>query len=174
MAKFEALVEQWSRPYAPYTWLNRVMSRNLTCMGWEVAKKQVTCFFCGKRGHIAKVCCSRPWEVKKESTTSPRHLKPIVCFLCNEIGHKSPQCPKKKKEMVKRVTILAHMIESLAENEVMTSVNGNFSPMTQDSGAEVSIVPEEFVDSSDYAGESLKFRGVQAKCEWIEAKVAFL
>ena len=83
---------------------------------------------------MAKECRSRPREVTKESTTSPRDVKPIVCFLCNEVGHTSPECPKKKKEKVKRVTILAHIIESLAENEVMASVNGNLLPMTWTQG----------------------------------------
>ena len=51
-------------------------------------------------------------------------------------------------------------MECLAENDVMASVDNHLVPMTLDSGAEVSIVPQEFVRLSDYTGEKLKFKGV--------------
>ena len=91
---------------------------------------------------------------------------------CKEVGHKSPQCPKKKRERVKRVKILASQVETLGENDVMASVNSNLMPMTLDSGAEMSIVPREFVRESEYMGETLKFMGVLINHEHSEAKVA--
>ena len=98
-------------------------------------------------------------------------MKPIVCFLCNEVGHKPPQCPNKKKEKIKKDKIFAHLIETLAKNDSMASVNNQLLPMTLDSGAEISIVPQEFVNPSDFTGESLKFKGVLAKHAWTEARV---
>ena len=73
---------------------------------------------------------------------------------------------------MKKVKIYAHLIEKLAENDVMASVNKHLLPMTLDSGAEISIVPQEFVEPSNFTGESLKFKGILVKGEWIEAKVA--
>ena len=54
----------------------------------------------------------------KGNAASSKDVKPIVCFLCNQVGHKSPQCPNKKKEKVKKVKIFAHLIETLAKNDV--------------------------------------------------------
>ena len=101
-----------------------------------------------------------------------KDVKPITCFVCREVGHKSPQFPTRNKEKVKKVKIDAHLIETLAENDVMASVNSHLVPMTLDSGAEISLVPKEFVNPDNYTGESLKFKGVDAAGEWIEAKVA--
>ena len=101
-------------------------------------------------------------------------MKPLVCFSCRELGHKSPQCPNKRKEKVKRIKILPELVECLAENNVMASVNNHLVPMTLDSGAEVTIVPQEFVKPSDCMEEKLKFNGVLAKHEWTEARVAMI
>ena len=76
----------------------------------------------------------------------------------------------RKKEKVKKEKIVAHMIETLAENDVMASVNDHRLPMTLDSGEEVSIVPQEFVKPSDFMGETLKWCLCQT---WVtEARVA--
>ena len=49
---------------------------------------------------------------------------------------------------MKKVKIYAHLIGKLAENDVMASVNKHLLPMYLDSGAEKSIVPQEFVEPS--------------------------
>ena len=54
----------------------------------------------------------------------------------------------------------------------MASVNKHLLPMTLDFSAEISIVPQEYVEPSHFTGESLKFKGTLVKGEWIEAKVA--
>ena len=123
--------------------------------GQSSVKKSVTCFFCEKLGHMAKECRSRPGEMPKGNAASSKDVKPIVCFLCNEVGHKSPQCPNKKKEKVKKVKIFAHLIETLSKNDVMASIHNHLLPITLDSGAEISIVPQEFVNPSDFTGESV-------------------
>ena len=177
-AEFEALVEQWSlsQPTTRPIYVSKsnygTKSHMYGIGGQSSVKKSVTCFFCGKLGHMAKECRSRPGEMPKGNAASSKDVKPIVCFLCNEVGHKSPQCPNKKKEKVKKVKIFAHLIETLAKNDVMASVNNHLLPMTLDSGAEISIVPQEFVNPSDFTGESLKFKGVLAKHAWTEARVA--
>ena len=99
-------------------------------------------------------------------------MKPIVCYSCNEVGHKAPQCLLRKKDKVKKVTISADQVETLDTNDVMASVNGQLVPITIDSGAKVSIVPEESVQELDFVGETLKFKSNLSKCEWTEAQVA--
>ena len=81
-------------------------------------KKPITCFHCGKQGHVSRECRSRlaaeksnvPYPVQKPvvqvempaQTQSPqtpvanRPLKrEVTCFTCHQKGHKSPQCPQK-------------------------------------------------------------------------------
>ena len=54
----------------------------------------------------------------------------------------------------------------------MARVNGHLVPTTIDSGAKISIVPNEFIKSDDFVGETLKFKGVLAGYEWTKAHVA--
>ena len=53
-------------------------------------------------------------------------------------------------------------METLDNMDVIGSVNGQLIPITIDSGAKVSIVPEEFVKESDLDGTKLKFKGILA------------
>ena len=127
--------------------------------GTSTTRKPITCFHCWKVRCMAKECRSRLAEVTKVTRTEQREsreVKLLVYFSCKEVDHKSPQCP----------------IECLAENDVMASVNSHLVPMALDSRAAVSIVPQKFVNSSNFTGEKLKFNGVFAKQEWTEARVA--
>ena len=69
------------------------------------AKKVITCFFCGKQGHVSGECRTRiasEGSHKVPPSTAPvaaavpsqADRKPVVCILCHQVGHKSPQCPK--------------------------------------------------------------------------------
>ena len=71
-----------------------------------------------------------------------------------------PSVPSRRKEKVKKVTISAGMIETLDDNDVVALVNGHLVPIAIDSGAKMSIVPQEFVEQSDFVGEILTFKGV--------------
>ena len=45
-------------------------------------------------------------------------------------------------------------VKPLKENEVLGTVEGHILPITFDSGAEISVVPEECVRESQYTGET--------------------
>ena len=125
-------------------------------------------FPCGKLGHLSRECRSRiasekqptPQVQTSEVTTTPRgdttgrsDRKPIICFNCQQKGHKSPQCPHKTNK-VKRIQIPRHKIVQLKSNKLLGSIRGHSIPITCDSGADMTVVPEECVGDSDFTGDT--------------------
>ena len=109
--------------------------------------KPVTCYTCGKVGHMSKDCRSNSLDIDKQvsTITNPTDFKPIVCFSCRDVCHKSPQCPKRKKDRVKRVLTQEHKIGRSAKNDIMATFGRKRMPMTLDSGAQISVVSIELV-----------------------------
>ena len=138
-----------------------------------LGKKPISCYFCGKWGHISKDCRSRlsgdkpstsQQSVKLEPsgnepypqpsvTTTPGRMgkKEFTCFLCHQKGHKSPQCPQKQNH-VRRVQIPSSKIVALRDNELFGSIGNHCMPITCDSGADITVVPEECVESEQFTG----------------------
>ena len=137
-------------------------------------KKPIACYFCGKGGHISRDCRSRiagdkpstsQLSVKQEpgvseshqpsATNTPSRLvrKEITCFTCQQKGHKSPQCPQRNTQ-VKRIQIPSEKVRSLRDNELFGSVGAHRLPVTCDSGADISVVPEECVDREQFIGDT--------------------
>ena len=117
MQSFLRIIEEWERsqtegtpPFKKAT----LTSPNMTTRPGQSSqtgyKKNISCFFCGKLGHVSCDCRSR-LASDKQATPAPSHgatlgvppatprteRKPIVCFNCHQAGHKSPQCPKSCK-----------------------------------------------------------------------------
>ena len=72
------------------------------------------------------------------------------------------ECPTRKNgkacKTVKRVQTERKPTYILKENEMMAKIGDFFFPMTIDSGAEVTLVPKEFVDPMDLNGINRKVR----------------
>ena len=130
-------------------------------------KKSVNCYHCGKAGHMSRDCRTRIANEKQVTPSQPREQvptttpsvpnrtekKPVVCFTCHMKGHKSPQCPQ-KVTTVKRIQIPVDRVVPLKHNEVLGSIAGHRLPITCDSGADITVVPEECVDSDQFTGET--------------------
>jgi len=123
---FEALAEQWVKSqtykhsmfkqsgnnYKQYNQASEASrgTYNNGSAQWGGYRKPMSCFNCGKVGHMARDCRSGSVETTKQSSTPAMtgEGKLIVCFLCKEVGHRSPQYPK-KEDKIKRVMIKGMM-----------------------------------------------------------------
>ena len=142
-------------------------------------RKQGDCFFCGKPGHFAAECRSRlagdKTSLPRQDTSVPAHqpqttsdlpkptrgssrpLAETTCFNCHQKGHISPNCPTKRMK-VKKVRVDQGKIEILKENEVFGAVGPHRMPITLDTGAEITVVPEEAVQPQQFSGKSRTLR----------------
>ena len=127
-------------------------------------RSSLTCFTCGKIGHKAIDC----WQ-EKGGASAPREgaagQKPkIVCFTCGVEGHKSPQCPMNirteegdgKRARPRPINRIWIKPSGCAQLEGV--VNGHEAQVVLDSGADISVVPENLVHPSQLDGRSMAVR----------------
>ena len=150
--------------------------------GSRQAKKPGTCFHCGKPGHYSRESRTRLAEDKSSQSpcipaikpepvtpTTPTHStdrplivprREITCFYCQKKGHKSPQCPLRQ---VKCVQVATQQPMVLKDNELMGLIGEHVLPVTCDSGADITIVPEECVQESEYTGDTCEVASFNRK-----------
>ena len=119
------------------------------------------CFSCGRLGHRASECRSRPFTGSYPSplsTTAPttgNEGSPWTCYTCGKRGHKSPACPQRvvgnrpppnmtpETAPVKQLTVRPKT--SISENVVRGKVGSMELDFVLDTGASVSVVPSSCV-----------------------------
>ena len=167
--KYIMKMEEWERshPDAKYRFKLDIPSFNKEHNTQLERKKGITCFHCSKAGHVSSECHTRLASEKQPTpslfhgvTAAPTNMttradrKPVMCFTCHQQGHKSPQCPKKVTTTIKQIQIPINHVKPFKDNEVIGMVDGHMLPITVDSGAEISMVPEKCVKESQFTGET--------------------
>ena len=184
-------VEEWQSTQAPGTkWSKKTETQSNTFARQTnrttMSRKPGSCFHCGKQGHYSKECRTRLAEERNQQQQTPnpqvptvktepsepahtaRVKKDITCFNCRQKGHKSPQCPLRVTQ-VKKINIPANKVVPLKKNEVFGAIGNHRLPITCDTGADVTVVPEECVSPNQLTGETCElaaFNKTKSEGKW--------
>ena len=102
-----------------------------------------------------------PTKIVKQVVSQPdRGRWEITCFNCQNKGHKSPQCPLRQ---VKYVQVGSVEPKVLKDNEMMGNIGQHVLPVTCNSGADITIVPEECVEQAEFTGETCEVASFNRK-----------
>ena len=132
-----------------------------------------SCFKCGKTGHKAADCWQKSSGAssgvsKPSSSGGSVSSRTIVCYTCGVEGHKSTQCTKGKQEKVSPKDGQAKPVRRLWHREARDSVvkgvvNGIDVSVVLDSGATISVVPEDMVGEELKTGEFVSVMAFQSR-----------
>ena len=115
------------------------------------------CFRCGKTGHKAADC----WQGGGVAPSTGAKVvgdagSKIVCFACGVPGHKSTECPKKDNPGKGGPKQVRQLWAGGSEDAKLEGrVNGKRASLLLDSGAHITIVPEDMVERECWTGRSI-------------------
>ena len=123
-----------------------------------------TCFKCGKAGHKAADCWHGGAAPPNPNKAGSGLTTKVSCYTCGVEGHKSTTCPKRdvtKEGGTKSVRQL--WLRDSRDTVIDGEVNGAAVTLLLDSGAHISIVPEDLVGGELRTGECVLVRPFQSK-----------
>jgi len=128
-------------------------------------RRQGDCFQCGKPGHFAKDCRSVGRTDAQSSSSNSNdssgkdksETKYYKYFGCGEVGHRRSECPHQNK---KTKAVKVDSPKLLDGNELIAQVGDITMPVTLDTGATVSMLPEEANCVVRWTGEKVSLRCV--------------
>ena len=124
------------------------------------------CFLCSKPGHRAAECKTKSTSVKKLEGERTQ----ITCFNCTKPGHKANEYPElakrhqkddagikdkknERKDARQRKIEEEQTITRMAPPNTLTgTVNGKETTLLLDTGAEISLIPEEWISNDRLDG----------------------
>ena len=117
------------------------------------------CFRCGKVGHKAVDCWQGGAGKQEEAMVSK-----IICYICGVEGHKATTCPGKKEAQKGANVKLIQQVRLGREFDTVIGgkVNGWGANLVLDSGAHVTVVPEDMVAERWKTGEYVELKGYKA------------
>ena len=136
----------------------------------------VICHKCHKPGHMAAYCRSAQVDLVQPQTSTQKSDSPVPrCYSCGTLGHKSPDYPNRQKEHIKDMQqkmetqskkkdrMPKHQAKiSTADantyNIVTATLCGCQLPILLDTGAQMTVVPEELVSPIAHTGNQVQLR----------------
>ena len=127
----------------------------------------ITCFICGKQGHRSYECKHRGDRsnhgVGKDD--GKPYQRQITCFNCGMQGHIASECVKSKDKLkdreVKAGDTLVNTIGSGSPNfKLAGMVNGIETIILLDTGADLTVVPDNLVLANQVSDKSVNVRGL--------------